>query len=452
MNPLSMNEVSPAPVEALHGRHPVAPQVPLPSDVFEVTEDSSLVDFQRARDAGIPLSQVAPFFKQILGEFEGAGHSLYRRNILSTTSSHATVFYPREGVERDMIMLASNNYLGLADHPKVMEAARDAITQYGTGMCSAPLLVGTMPLTNQLEAKIAAFKGTEEAIVFSTGYSANLGVISSLVTKNDLVIMDRLSHASIIDGAKLSGAKVRVFRHNDAAHLDQILSRNTDHSLRLVVVEGLYSMDGDIAPLPDIVEVCEKHNAMLIVDEAHTLGVLGPKGEGSVAHFGLKGRVALQIGTMSKTLACTGGFACGSSELITYIRYFGRSYMFSAAPTPAALATANAAIDAIINEPELRERLWHNTHYLYNGLAARGFRLSDVPSPIIAVIVGKMSALRQMTLELHQKNICVNSIPYPAVSHGEERLRLSVTAKHTDEQLQHVIEMITEVGKNAGVI
>lgn len=463
MNPLFANEMSSAldalvaaqvgggPTDAATLANQAVAQMSL-DGVFHVTEDSSLVDVMRARDRGVPLELVAKFFRVVGESFERSGQNLYRRTLVSATGPTATVLYPRENIEREMIILASNNYLGLATHPKVVAAATEAVQKYGTGVCSAPLLIGTLPITNELEQNLASFKGTEDAVVFSSGYGANVGMISALATKNDLVVMDRLAHASIIDGATLSGAKVRVFKHNDAEHLDRILSRYTEHPLRLVVVEGLYSMDGDIAPLPEIADVCDKHGAWLIVDEAHTLGVLGPNGEGAVGHFGLKGRAKLQIGTMSKSLGCTGGFVAGSADIINYIRYFGRSNMFSAAPTPMALATANAALNVIREEPELREKLWKNTHFLYNQLKARGFRLSDYASPVIPVIVGKMSYLRQMNLELHNNNICVNSIPYPAVSHGEERLRLSVMATHTEEQLMRAVLAIETAGKNAGVI
>jgi len=421
---------------------------------LQLSEESSLIDVIKAREAGVGLRVLAKFFMDGLEHFEAAGHSLYRRNLLEATGPVAKVNYPRENLVRDMIVLASNNYLGLATHPKIMEAARDAILKYGTGTCSAPLLIGTLPLTNQLEKRLAEFKGTEDALVFSTGFAANLGMISCLATKRDLLIIDRLSHASIIDGCHLSGAKVRVFKHNDAEHLEHILRRTSqqDYHQRIVIVEGIYSMEGTIAPLPQIVEACQRYNAMLIVDEAHALGVLGPKGEGTVAHFGLKGQVDLVVGTMSKSLASTGGFVCGPKELINYIRYFGRANMFSAAPTPAAMATALAGLDVIEHEPWLREKLWENTRYIYQGLQALGFQTGPEITPIIPVIVGSMAALRSMTLDLHQNNICVNSIPFPAVPHGQERLRISMTAQHTKEQLDLTLQKFAEAGRKVGVI
>ncbi len=360
--------------------------------------------------------------------------------------------YPRENGLRQMIVLASNNYLGLTNHPRVVEAARQAALDYGTGSGSSPLLVGTFPVTRQLEAKLAEMKGAEEACVFSTGYSANLGVISSVAGKNDVVLLDRMAHASMVDGAKLSGASVKVFRHNDAEHLDRVLERNRDAGLKLICVEGIYSMDGDVAPLDQLWQVAKRHDALLLVDEAHSTGVLGPDGRGAAAYFGLEGEIDLHIGTLSKSLGACGGFVAGKSDLVTYIRYFARAAMFSTAPSPMVLAAANAAMDVIRDEPQLREQLWDNCRFMHTELKRLGFTISEAPSPIIPVIVGTMHGLRQMTLELHQNDICVNSVPYPAVPHGSERLRISLTANHTRAQLETALACIATAGKNAGVI
>jgi glycine C-acetyltransferase len=270
--------------------------------------------------------------------------------------------------------------------------------------------------------------------------------------KNDVVVLDRLAHASMVDGAKLSGAQVRVFRHNDADHLDRVLTRHDGTGLALVCVEGIYSMDGDMAPLNEICRVVRKHNAMLMVDEAHSTGVLGPDGRGAVAHFGLVDEVDLHVGTMSKALGATGGFVAASRPIVTYIRYFARSGMFSTAPSPMTMAAANAALDVIRAEPQRRETLWDNCRYLHSNLKQMGFKINDAPSPIIPVVVGTMKALRQMTLELHAQDICVNSVPFPAVPHGSERLRISLTANHTQPQLARALACICRAGKNAGII
>lgn len=436
-----------------HGEGPVPVEQPIGgTQPLVVTEETSLVDLLQARERGADFRQSAAFFRQALGNFEAIGHNLYRRMLLEPSTAEADVHYPRETDKRRMIILASNNYLGLTTHPKVVEAAREAALQYGVGSGSSPLLVGTFPITGELEAKLADFKRAEEACVFATGYSANVGVISSVCTRHDLIVLDRLAHASMVDGAKLSGAQIKVFRHNDADHLDRVLRRNQGPGLRLVCVEGIYGMDGDIAPLDEIAEVAKQHDAMILVDEAHSTGVLGPGGRGAVAHFGLEGVVDLQVGTLSKAIGACGGFVAANRDICTHIRYFARSGMFSTAPSPMVMAAASAAIDVIHDEPELRERLWDNCNFMFDGLKGLGFTVGDAPSPVIPVIVGTMAGLRHMTLELHRNNICVNSIPFPAVPHGTERLRISLTSMHTREQLAEALACIERAGKSAGVI
>lgn len=417
----------------------------------ESNEGASLVDILRARENGVDFRTAAGMFANALEDVESKGHNPYRRMLLEPSDAEALVDYPREAGERRMIMLASNNYLGLASHPKVIEAACQAAAMYGAGSGSSPLLVGTFPTTRKLETKLANFKGTDEACVFATGYSANVGVISAVCGKNDVVILDRLSHASMVDGAKLSGAQIKVFRHNDVEHLDRVLRRNRDAGTRLVAVEGIYSMDGDAAPLDEILRVVRKHDALLLVDEAHSTGVLGEGGRGAAAHFGIEGQVDLHVGTLSKALGACGGFVAGASDLVTYIRYFARSGMFSTAPSPMVTAAAAAAIEVIEEESWRVEKLWENCRFMHDELKRIGFTISAEPSPIIPVIVGCMSILRQMTLELHQANICVNSVPFPAVPHGSERLRISLTANHSREQLTEALRCIERAACNAGL-
>lgn len=417
-----------------------------------LTDETSLVDLFRAREQGMNFRDAAAAFKQIVKHFESQGHNLYGRTLLGPTDAEANVDYPREPGQRRMIILASNNYLGLTTHPKVIEAARQAALNYGTGAGSSPLLVGRFPISAELETKLAAFKGAEEACLFSTGYSANVGVISAVAGKDDLIVLDRLAHASMVDGAKLSGAQVKVFRHNDPAHLERTLIRNRTSRVKLVCVEGIYSMDGDVAPLDEIYKVTRRHDALLLVDEAHSTGVLGKHGRGAAEHFGLEGKIDLHVGTLSKSLGACGGFVAGPSDLVNYIRYFARAGMFSTAASPMVLAAASAALDVIRDEPHLREQLWTNCRYMHAELLRLGFQLNEAPSPVIPVIVGTMKGLRKMTLELHRNNICVNSVPYPAVPHGSERLRISLTANHTRDQLDEAIDCLARAGRNAGVI
>lgn len=423
-----------------------------PNSPFQITDETSLVDLFRAREQGLGVREAAAMFKQMINHFEAVGQNLYGRTLLGPNDAEAVVDYPRESGKRQMIILASNNYLGLNNHPRVIAAAQQAALDYGTGAGSSPLLVGRFPVTKELETKLANLKGAEEACVFSTGYSANVGVISAVAGKDDVVILDRLAHASMVDGAKLSGAQIKVFHHNDAAHLDSVLRRNKQARVKLVAVEGIYSMDGDVAPLDEIYEVCRRHDALLLVDEAHSTGVLGAHGRGAAELFGLEGKIDLHVGTLSKALGACGGFVAGNSDLVTYIRYFARSGMFSTAPSPMVMAAASAAIDVIRDEPELRHRLWDNCNFMHSELKRLGFTVNEAPSPVIPVIVGTMKGLRQMTLELHRSNICVNSVPFPAVPHGSERLRVSLTASHTREQLVEAIECIRRAGVNAGII
>jgi len=414
-------------------------------------QEFSLADVLRAREDGVDFRIAASMFAGAVEHFESKGHNLYRRMLLGPSDSEALVDYPREDIQRRMIMLASNNYLGLASHPHVIRAACEAAVNFGTGAGSSPLLVGTFPTTRKLETKLAEFKGAEEACVFATGYSANVGVISAVCGKNDVVILDRLAHASMVDGARLSGAQIKVFHHNDVAHLDGVLRRNRHAGTKLVCVEGIYSMDGDVAPLDEILKVVRKHEALLLVDEAHSTGVLGEGGRGAASHFGIEGQIDLHVGTLSKSLGACGGFVAGKADLITYIRYLARSGMFSTAPSPMVTAAATAALEVIEQESWRVERLWENCRFMHSELSRLGFTINEAPSPIIPVIVGSMSALRQMTLELHEANICVNSVPFPAVARGSERLRISLTANHTREQLLEALRCIERSAINAGL-
>ena len=417
-----------------------------------ITEETSLVDLIKLRDQGVDFRQLAPMFEQGLAGFEAKGHNLYRRTLLGPSDAESDVHYPREDHARRMIILASNNYLGLTNHPEVIEAACSAAHEHGTGAGASPLLVGTYPITRELESNLARFKGTDDACVFATGYQANVGVISSVAGKNDLVVLDRLAHASMVDGAKMSGAQVRIFRHNDAEHLDRVLSRRERGGRALVCVEGIYSMDGDTAPLDEICPIVRKHNAMLLVDEAHSTGVLGPDGRGAVAHFGLHDEVDLIVGTLSKSLGARAVSwpAIRPRSLIFVISRKAR--MFSTAPSPMVTAAANAALNVLKREPERREQLWSNCRFMHASLNQMGFKINPEPSPIIPVIVGSMTALRHMTLELHHNNICVNSVPFPAVQHGSERLRISLTANHTQAQLVEALEYLRQAGRNAEIL
>jgi glycine C-acetyltransferase len=360
---------------------------------------------------------------------------------------------PYTNEKREMIMMASNDYLGLTTHPKVMQATHEAIDKFGTGSGGAPMLTGTFKLTRELEEKLAAWKGYEDAMIFPSGYAANLATISGLLHKGDTVLIDRLNHASIIDGAKLSGAETRVFRHNDMESLQQELERCDSKSHgKLIVVDGVFSMDGDIAPLPEILDLAQEFGAKVMVDEAHGTGVFGAHGRGSAEHFGLEGKIDLVMGTFSKALASSGAFLASSKEVTNYLHYFGRAYVFSTALPPHTLATVMASLDVIQNEPELRQRLWANVHYMYDQLKRLGFKLGPFPSPIIIIIIGDEVKMRKMSRLIHDRGLFINAVPYPAVAKDQCRLRISLMATHTQDDMNQALEILETVSRQFGII
>lgn len=352
---------------------------------------------------------------------------------------------------RRMIMVGSNNYLGLTNHPKVKEAAIEAIRKYGTGCAGSRFLNGTLDIHVQLEEKLARFIRKEAALIFSTGFQVNLGVISALVGKDDVVIIDKMDHASIIDGCRLSFGEIRKFRHNDMADLERVLGEYEDRD-KLIVVDGVFSMEGDIAHLPDIVELAKKYGARLMVDDAHGIGVLGKTGRGTAEHFGLEDKVDLIMGTYSKSLASIGGFISGSADVIHYIKHLARSLIFSASPPPASVAAVSAAVDIIENEPERREQLWKNTTKMLNGFKDLGFRTGHSQTPIIPVIVGEDEKAFLMGMMLQEEGVFANVAVTPAVPSGMALIRTSYMATHTDEQLDAVLNAFEKVGKKLGLI
>ncbi|MDA8432146.1 MAG: pyridoxal phosphate-dependent aminotransferase family protein, partial [Nitrospiraceae bacterium] len=289
---------------------------------------------------------------------------------------------------RKMIMVGSNNYLGLTNHPKVKEAALEAVRKYGSGCAGSRFLNGTLDIHVKLEEKLARFIRKETALVFSTGFQVNLGVISALAGKDDVIIIDKMDHASIIDGCRLSYAEVRKFRHNDMADLERILSENKDRR-KLIVVDGVFSMEGDVINLPEVVALAKKYHARVMVDDAHGIGVLGKTGRGTAEHFGLENEVDLIMGTYSKSLASIGGFIAGEERVVHYIKHFARALIFSASPPPASIAAVSAAVDIIENEPERIKKLWENTWKVHKGFKSLGFEIGPTETPIIPILVGE---------------------------------------------------------------
>lgn len=352
---------------------------------------------------------------------------------------------------KKMIMIGSNNYLGLTNHPKVKEAAINAIKKYGTGCAGSRFLNGTLDIHVELEEKLARFMRKEAALIFTTGFQVNLGVISSLIGKDDIVIIDKMDHASIVDGCRLSFGEVKRYKHNDIDDLERIL-KESEGKPRLVVVDGVFSMEGDIVKLPEVVALCKKYGTRLMVDDAHGIGVLGVTGRGTAEHFGLENEVDMIMGTYSKSLASIGGFIAGQKDVINYIKHFGRSFIFSASPPPASVAAVSAAIDIIESEPERREQLWKNTNKMLKGFKELGFDIGVAETPIIPVIVGEDELAFKFVMMLQEEGVFANVAVSPAVPPGKALIRTSYMATHTDEHLDRVLEAFKKVGKALGVI
>ncbi|GAA4451327.1 serine palmitoyltransferase [Rurimicrobium arvi] len=346
-----------------------------------------------------------------------------------------------------VLMFGSNSYLGLTNHPKIKEAAQAAIAKYGTGCAGSRFLNGTLDLHIELEEKLARFTGKEAALIFSTGFQVNLGVLATLTGRNDYLILDEADHASIIDGTRLSFSKVIKYRHNDMADLDAKLSKMPEESIKLIAVDGVFSMEGDIAKLPEIVQIAEKHGASIMVDDAHGLGVLGPKGAGTAAHFGLTDHVDMISGTFSKSLASLGGFVAADRATIEFLKHHARALIFSASMTPASVASVIAAMDIMENEPERIKQLWDNTAHASKLLKQAGFDTGHSETPIIPIYIRNNEQTFLMTRILQEQGIFVNPVVSPAVAPQDTLLRFSLMATHTYEQIEEAVGKISAVYK-----
>ena len=354
---------------------------------------------------------------------------------------------------REVINLASNNYLGLADHPKLIEAAVVAAKKYGAGSGAVRTIAGTMTLHMELERRIAEFKKVEACVVFQSGFAANAGAVSAILTPDDHIISDALNHASIIDGCRLSKAKIHVFQHKDTAAADKIL-----HDLagtpghKLLITDGVFSMDGDIGPLPALVEIAERHGAIMMIDDAHSSGVLGRNGRGTVDHFGLHGRVDIQVGTLSKAIGVLGGYVCGSRDLIEFLYHRARPFLFSTSHPPSVAASCIAAFDILEQEPERIETLWNNTRYFKSALKSAGFNTGESETPITPIMVGEAKTAHQFSRQLFDSGLFATGIGFPTVPEGKSRIRTIVTATHTREMLDRAVEILTKVAKEMKIL
>ncbi len=383
------------------------------------------------------------------------------KNRLETVKQGGQYFYFRkicsvQGPEvickgRRMIMLGSNNYLGLTEDPRVKEAAIVAIKKYGTGCAGSRLLNGTIDIHEELEAQIAQFFHQEAAIVFSTGMQANLGCIQALVDNGSIAILDKYDHASIIDGCRLALGEFKRYPHNDMGALEKLLDKYKDKE-KLIIVDGVFSMEGDLANLPQIVRLARQYDARVMVDDAHGIGVMGKNGRGTAEHFGLEKEVDIIMGTFSKSLATIGGFITACKEVVEYIKHVGRAFLFSASLAPPLVAAASMAFRIIEKEPERRKRLWDNTHFWLNGLKSLGFDTGHSTTPVVPVIIGDAEKTFEMCRLLEEEGVFVSPVVPPAVPPGRALLRTSLMATHTQEQLERALDAFAKTGRKLGII
>jgi glycine C-acetyltransferase len=379
-----------------------------------------------------------------------ARHLHYRLRILEGEQKPIAIVDGKE-----VINLSSNNYLGLTTHPKLRRAAIDAVRKYGVGSGAVRSIVGTMRIHTELEEQIARFKGTEACVVFQSGFTANSGTVSAILGKEDLIISDELNHASIIDGCRLSRATIKVFKHKDVADCERILLETKDwDGHKLLITDGVFSMDGDIAPLPQLCDLAEKYNCIMMVDDAHSSGVLGRNGRGTVDHLGCHGRVDIQVGTLSKAIGAIGGYVCGSHDLIDFLYHRGRPFVFSTSHPPSVTATCQAAFELLDSEAgeKLIKRLWSNTKFFKRRLKRMGFDTGKSETPITPIMVGDAEKAFEFSRQLFDEGVLALAIGYPTVPEGKARLRTIVTATHKRADLERALVIFERVGKKLEVI
>jgi glycine C-acetyltransferase len=351
-----------------------------------------------------------------------------------------------------VVNLSSNNYLGLTTHPRLREAALDATRRLGVGSGSVRTIAGTMEIHMELERRLAAFKKVEAVVVFQSGFAANAGTVSAVLTKDDVVVSDELNHASIIDGCRLSRATIKVFPHKDVAAARKVLGDLPPAQRKLLITDGVFSMDGDLGALPDLCALAEEFGCIMMVDDAHASGVFGKNGRGTIDHFGMHGRVDIQVGTLSKAIGALGGYVAGSKSLIEYLYHRARPFLFSTSHPPAVAAACIAAVDVLEQEPQIIDRLWENTKFFKAGLQSLGFNTGLSQSPITPVIVGEGARAMKLSDRLFEEGVFAQGIAYPTVARDKARVRTIVTATHTRDELQFALDVFKKVGKELGVI
>jgi glycine C-acetyltransferase len=382
-----------------------------------------------------------------LAELREQGLLLHPRTLEGATGARARF----DG--REVINLASNNYLGLSNHPRVNLAASKAALEFGAGSGAVRTIAGTMTLHLELERRFADFKRAEDALMFQSGFTANAGTVAAILSKEDVIVSDRLNHASIIDGARLSRAEIKVFPHKDVDAADALLAETAGPGRRqLLITDGVFSMDGDIAPLPGLVEIAEKHGAIMMIDDAHASGVLGTGGAGTVDHFGMHGRVDIQVGTLSKAFGVLGGFIAGPPHLIEWLQNRGRPFLFSTSAPPAVVAACIAALDVLHDEPDRLQRLWSNTALFKDGVHALGFDTGESETPITPIITGDEEKTQTLARRLFDEGVFCPAIVFPTVGRGQARVRAIVTADHTEDDLREATEIFGRVGRELGLL
>jgi glycine C-acetyltransferase len=388
-----------------------------------------------------PLSYLADDLEQMKAQ------GLYRHlRVLEDEQRAHTTF---DG--RSVVNLSSNNYLGLTTHPRLREKALAAIERYGVGTGSVRTIAGTMSLHMELERRLAEFKHTEATVVFQSGFAANAGTVSAILTKEDVIISDELNHASIIDGCRLSRAAIKVFPHRDADAARKILRDLPAGQRKLLITDGVFSMDGDLGPLPDLCAVAEEYGAIMMVDDAHASGVFGRNGRGTVDHFGMHGRVDVQVGTLSKAVGALGGYVAGTTAFIEFLHHRARPFLFSTSHPPSVTATCLAAIDVLLEEPQIIDQLWENTRFFKKGLVDLGFNTGASESPITPVIVGDGALAMKLSDRLFQEGVFAQGIAFPTVARDKARVRTIVTATHTRDELQFALDRFAAVGRELGI-
>jgi glycine C-acetyltransferase len=374
--------------------------------------------------------------------------NLYRRlRILEDEQKAHTTFD-----HRSVVNLSSNNYLGLTTHPRLRARALEAVQRFGVGSGSVRTIAGTMEIHMELERRLAEFKKVEAVVVFQSGFAANAGTVSAILTKDDVVISDELNHASIIDGCRLSRAAVKVFPHKDVDAARGIIGALPAGQRKLLITDGVFSMDGDLGPLPALCELAEATGCIMMVDDAHASGVFGANGRGTIDHFGMHGRVDIQVGTLSKAIGALGGYVAGSRDLIEFLYHRARPFLFSTSHPPAVAAACIAALEVLIEEPEIMERLWDNTRFFKEGLARLGFNTGLSESPITPVIAGDSATANKLSDRLFEEGVFAQAIGFPTVARDKARVRTIVTATHTREDLQYALDTFSKVGRELGLV